>query len=97
LFMTNGMDELLEHVKSMYDIILIDGPPMLQSNATVLASKVDGTILLGQLGKTKSLLLKQVKEQLAHVRARILGTIWIDPKGKRTQIRPMQHSNRQKK
>lgn len=68
------MQEFLKHLTLRFDIILLDSPPVLAAaDASVLASMVDGAILVLQSGRLTKELGQRCKEQLEGVKSRILG------------------------
>jgi capsular exopolysaccharide synthesis family protein len=68
------MDTLLKEVREYFDIILLDGPPILPvADSIVLSTKVDGVILVYKVGKTPRNTLRLGKERLEAVHANILG------------------------
>lgn len=73
--------ELLLEAQEKFDLILIDTPPVLAAaDASILASMVDGVILLIRVGVTTKSAAKTAQERLRLVGARILGTVLNDPK-----------------
>jgi capsular exopolysaccharide synthesis family protein len=73
--------ELLLQAQEQYDLVLIDTPPVLAApDASVLASMVDGVILLVRVGATTRTAARTAQERLNLVGARILGTVLNDPK-----------------
>ena len=70
--------EIIEHLKSSYNVVICDGPPVLQmSDGLVLASKLNGTILVVDLEKTSKDILRHTKEQLYQSGVDLLGLICI--------------------
>ncbi len=70
------MIELLEQLKKEYDFVLLDTPPVLPvADTTILAPKVDGTLLIYQVGQIARGVLKRAKLQLDNVRANMYGII----------------------
>lgn len=70
--------EIIEQLKSSYNMIIFDGPPVLQmSDGLVLASKLGGTILVVDLGQTSKDSLRHTKEQLNQSGVTLLGLICI--------------------
>jgi capsular exopolysaccharide synthesis family protein len=68
------MDALLKEVRDYFDIILVDGPPLLPvADSIILSTKVDGLILVYKVGKTPRNSLRLAKERLETVHANILG------------------------
>lgn len=73
---TRYMRELLTETVKRYDRVIIDGPPvLLVSDALVLATMVDGTILVTRAVANSKGALRRAREQLAKVGARVLGGI----------------------
>lgn len=68
------MKTLLEDLKKKYDVILVDAPPVgVVTDAAILSTIVDGTILVVASGKTEIDGAKRAKQLLENVGARILG------------------------
>jgi capsular exopolysaccharide synthesis family protein len=73
---SNSMKSLLTTLKSSYEIILIDSPPLLPvTDAKVLGGIVDGLILVLKSGSTEIEDVKKVKAMIDGISAKILGTI----------------------
>jgi capsular exopolysaccharide synthesis family protein len=73
--------EILLRAQTQYDLVLIDTPPVLAAaDAGIIASMVDGVILLVRVGVTTKSAAKTAQERLRIVGARILGTVLNDPK-----------------
>lgn len=67
---------LLERLREKADVVLIDSPPVtVAADAAVLASAVDGVVLVLSAGRTKRDVAQRAKEQLDNVGARILGAV----------------------
>ena len=70
------MRTFLESLKKDYDIIILDTPPVLPvTDAAILASLVDGVVLVSSYGQTTFEGLTRAKVQLENVDAKILGVI----------------------
>jgi len=70
------MGVLLRKVRDRYDHVLIDSPPAgALADATILASKVDGILLVLQSGETRIDQAREVKESLERANGRILGAV----------------------
>lgn len=68
------MGDFLSHLQEQADVILLDSPPLLtMADASVLAARVDGVVLVADSGKTRREALKKAAEMLRRVGARILG------------------------
>ena len=70
------MVEFIEEVKSRFDIIFFDSPPILGvSDASVLASAVDLTIIVVQHRRFPRAMLQRVKQAVLNVGGNILGVV----------------------
>ena len=71
-----GMPGLFEELAAPFDVILLDSPPVLAvADATLLAPLVDGVLLTVGRAQTKRDSIEAAIEQLAGVKARLLGVI----------------------
>jgi capsular exopolysaccharide synthesis family protein len=65
-------------------VVLFDSPPVgAVSDAAVLATRVDGVLLVVDAGRTRRDVARQAKEQLDRVGARLLGTVLNNVKPER--------------
>ena len=70
------MSSLIEKFKDKFDVVLFDCPPVLPVvDAVVLASKVEGVILVYQVGKVARGVLKRTKVQLENANAKPIGVV----------------------
>jgi capsular exopolysaccharide synthesis family protein len=70
------MAELLETLRGKADYILIDTPPIIAvTDAAVLASRVDGVLLVVNAGKTKRELAIKARDMLKQVNANVIGVV----------------------
>ena len=70
------MSELIVDVKQRFDLILIDSPPILGvSDASVLASEVDLTMIVVQHRKLPRNMLLRVKQAVENVGGSVIGVI----------------------
>ena len=70
------MSELIQDVKQRFDLIFIDSPPILGvSDASVLVSEVDLTIIVVQHRKLPRNMLLRVKQSIESVGGNILGVV----------------------
>ncbi|MEA3336960.1 MAG: CpsD/CapB family tyrosine-protein kinase [Chloroflexota bacterium] len=70
------MEDLIAELSTLADLVLIDVPPVLVvSDASVLASKVDGVLLVVKAGQTKRDQARRAKEHLEKVGANIIGVV----------------------
>ena len=73
---SNSMGTLIETLKSQYDIVIFDAPPLLSvADAQILSNKCDGTILVINAGTTEKDSVVKAKESLVSAKANILGTL----------------------
>ena len=68
--------EVLTTLQAEADVVLIDCPPVLPvTDAAVLSSRVDATLLVATAGKTTRKQLHRACELLAQVEAPLIGTV----------------------
>ena len=85
LLASRRMAEVMERLAKAADYVLYDSPPVLAvTDAAILASRVDGVLLVLQAGKTRREFARRAKTALEKVNARILGTILTGVKPDRT-------------
>ena len=71
-----AMTNLLEGLKEKYDVIILDTAPLKAvTDAQILATKVDGTILVTRAERTKREAVIEAKNLLEKVGANIIGTV----------------------
>ncbi|MCL5934898.1 MAG: CpsD/CapB family tyrosine-protein kinase [Firmicutes bacterium] len=81
LLTSDKFSEFLSDAREKYDIILIDSPPViLVTDPVLLASLVDGVILVINAGSTKIDLINSALDQLKKSSGRILGVVLNDVK-----------------
>ncbi len=70
------MSDLLVRLRRDYDLVIIDTPPLLPvTDAAVLATQVDGVVLIARHGKTRRAQLHAAAQTLESVNARLLGVV----------------------
>ena len=70
------MSELIQDVKQRFDLVLIDSPPILGvSDASVLASEVDLTMIVVQHRKLPRNMLVRVKQAVENVGGQVVGVV----------------------
>jgi Mrp family chromosome partitioning ATPase len=69
------MDLFLSQVEEVADVVIIDGPPFFVTDAMILASKVDGVLMVVRPGHTRGSLAKAAMEQIKLVGARMVGIV----------------------
>jgi len=70
------VSSILSRLKDSYELIVVDAPPLIISDAFNLASKVDGVILVIVPGETSIEQARAIKEQLDRAEARMLGIVF---------------------
>jgi succinoglycan biosynthesis transport protein ExoP len=69
-------DDLLKLLRSRYDFIFIDSPPiLLVTDAVILSSKADGTIVVVRSGTTTRTVLSRIAEWMDRSTGRQLGIV----------------------
>jgi non-specific protein-tyrosine kinase len=70
------LDEIMAELAAQADLVLVDAPPAAaMADASVLATKVDGVILVLNAGQTKRDNARRAKEALEKVNAHIVGVV----------------------
>ena len=76
LFSSRSMRLFTEKVRTAFDLVIYDTPPLLgQSDAFLIADYADGMLLVTQPGKLKQSLLDRAMEQLQIADIRVLGVV----------------------
>lgn len=88
------MGEILGHLGDQLDMIVLDTPPVLVvTDSAVLATRVDGVLIVVKPGKTKQAAFRQAIEQLNRVGANILGVVLNDVEVKSSRYRYSYYRN----
>lgn len=70
------MEHLLDELRSTFDYVIIDAPPLLPvTDAAVLSKVTDGAILVARHGVTTRQQLTQAASDLHRIEARLLGVV----------------------
>ncbi|MDZ5711305.1 CpsD/CapB family tyrosine-protein kinase [Jeotgalibacillus haloalkalitolerans] len=78
---SRSMDQFIQQARESYDVVIFDAPPVLAvTDAQVLASRCDGTILVVRSRVADKEKAVKAKEQLLAVKTKILGVILNDKK-----------------
>jgi len=73
------MRNLLQKLESIYDMVIIDSPPLnVVTDAALLGAKADGVLVVTRVGKTDVQELEYAMIQLANVRASVFGIVLND-------------------
>jgi len=75
LLASGRMDQILQEASREVDMIIVDSPPSLVADFQVLATKLDGVVLVIQPGHTHADAAFATLDQLRRVNARTLGVV----------------------
>jgi non-specific protein-tyrosine kinase len=76
LLASKKMGVVMSHLVDMAEIVIFDAPPLITVNdASLLASVVDGVLLVVRAGSTKRDYVKAAKDRLEKVNARLIGAV----------------------
>lgn len=68
------MESLIYELKEVFDVLIFDSPPSLAiTDASVMAPRLDGVIIVYEMGRTARAALLRAKIQLESVGAKVLG------------------------
>ncbi len=74
------LDDVLARLRQDADLLILDAPPVGEvADASVLATKVDGVLLVVRAGVTRRPAAAEARETLERVGAHVLGTVLIEP------------------
>jgi capsular exopolysaccharide synthesis family protein len=74
-FSSEKVAALLQELKGMADIVVVDNPPIAVSDTLIFASKVDGILLVVRPGFTNRDLAKLMKERIESAQGKIIGVV----------------------
>src|SRR5262250_1166568 len=81
LLSTPAMAGFLHSARDVYDVILVDTPPILPvTDSAIVASQADGVVLVYQAGKVGRLVLKRAKVHVENVGGKVWGVVLNDVK-----------------
>ncbi|WP_110182319.1 polysaccharide biosynthesis tyrosine autokinase [Nocardioides solisilvae] len=76
LLQSHAMEELLADLRSRFDLVIIDAPPLLPvTDAALIAAQADGALLIARHGKTTRDQLAHAVDRLEAVGARTVGLV----------------------
>jgi polysaccharide biosynthesis transport protein len=74
---SRAFDLLVEQVEERADVVIFDTPPCLPvSDPLIVASRMDGVVMVLYMGQTKKAAIKYAIEMLTRARARIVGVVF---------------------
>lgn len=72
-----NMTKLLEKSRELYDSVVIDGPPLLLTDAKILAAQADGTIVVFNAGATRRGAAQRTLRELRDINANLIGGVLV--------------------
>lgn len=76
LLSSKRIGELLDAMREMYDVIIIDTPSVMRvADARIVASQCDGVVLVVDSGKVKKDILLKARNHLEHAKAQMVGVV----------------------
>ena len=76
---SSAMRKVLAEARDQFDVILFDSPPLLAvTDAAVLSTMVDGTVIVVRMGSTARQAVRRALGQLHAVHGRVLGAVMND-------------------
>lgn len=76
LLHTDAFDRLLRELQSRFDCVLIDSPPIAPvTDATVLSTRVDGTVLVTRAFQTRKDVARRATRSVSDVGGRLVGVV----------------------
>ena len=71
------MSDLLSRMRDLYDVVIIDAPPLLPvADPAIVASKADGVLLVVRHGKTSVEAVENAVGRIDTVGAEVLGVVF---------------------
>ncbi|MCS7259599.1 MAG: CpsD/CapB family tyrosine-protein kinase [Anaerolineae bacterium] len=79
LLATRRMEEVIALLREQADMVLFDAPPLIVvTDASLLASKVDGVLLVVEAGNTRRDHVRAAKDRLDKVNAWLVGSVLLN-------------------
>jgi tyrosine-protein kinase Etk/Wzc len=76
---------LLGDLGKWFEVVILDTPPVLAvADAGILGAMADGVLLVVRAGQTDRTAVLRAHQQLAHIGAHVVGTVFNDPEGEVT-------------
>jgi len=76
LLSSNEMKNLLQFLRGRFKHVIVDSPPALSfTDAAIISTLVDGVVLVAMAGKSSLHLMRQFKQRLSAIGARIYGVV----------------------
>ena len=82
---SDSMIEIFEEMKSRYDKIFFDAPPLMAvTDSAILGALTDGVLLVSRAGVAQSEVITHLKQEMNNSNIRIVGTVLNDVNPKNT-------------
>ncbi len=79
LFSSKRMEDILTQAQDIYELIIIDAPPIISvTDSIILGVKVDGVLLVVRSGKTRCEAVQKAKKILENGKINVAGTVIND-------------------
>ena len=76
LFSSKAMDKLIDQLKSMYDLVIFDSPPILSvADSQILINKCESVILVLKSGVTEKYEAIKAREVIKMSNSKLLGVV----------------------
>lgn len=76
LLQSTNMKRLLATLRSEFDLVIVDAPPLLPvADPGILASQADGVLLVVRVGKTHRKAVLQAQDMITKMKAKVLGCV----------------------
>jgi capsular exopolysaccharide synthesis family protein len=77
LLNTSGMENLIAQLRAMADVVIFDTPPCLPvTDSQVLGARLDGMLLVAQMGEARKAEVRRARELLDQAHIRVLGVVF---------------------
>jgi non-specific protein-tyrosine kinase len=81
LLASKKIEQVISRLAGLAEVVIFDAPPLITVNdASLLASKVEGVLLVVRAGGTKRDHIKAAKDRLEKVNARLVGAVLTNAK-----------------
>lgn len=74
---SDKMKNLIANLSKQYDYVIIDGPPLLISEAKILADETDGTIVVFNTATTRRGAAQRTLRELREINVNLVGTVLV--------------------
>ena len=76
LLSSNAMKQFINDISEQYDLVILDAPPVGSvTDAAIISTYVDGTIIVASSGHVEIASIKRAKDLLTKVDAKIIGVV----------------------